>query len=141
MTEIRHAKPSDVKELMKLNILFNGENCTTYEKMEDSIRSNKDEVIYVASDEDKLVGFCCASIMKSACYSYLYGEVTELFVLKEYRRQGIGKELLQHTEKELSRYGVTHIHILTRVDNSAAKTLYHSCGYNDTPEMLLDKNL
>ena len=141
MITIRKAIPSDAKELMKLNTIFNGENSTTLEKMENMLHTNKDEIVYVASYNEILVGFSCAYIMRSACYSYNYGEVTELFVLKEYRKKGIGRKLLQHTENELSEHGVTHIHMLTHSSNIVAQSLYHSCGYTDTSEILLDKNI
>ena len=74
------------------------------------------------------------------CYANKYGEITELFVMDEYRRQGIGKKLLEATENELYKRGVKHLHVLTGDENTPAHTLYSSCGYTKTTEVLFDKD-
>ena len=137
---IRLANNSDAPELKILNDLFNGEGCNTVEEIEDSLLRNEQEIICVADDGNKLVGFCCGQVMKSMCYSYKYGEITELFVLEQYRRQGIGRHLLRATENELNKCGVNHLHVLTGNENAAAQTLYSLCGYIKTSEILFDKN-
>jgi ribosomal protein S18 acetylase RimI-like enzyme len=75
------------------------------------------------------------------CYPINYAEITELFVLDEYRQQGIGKRLFQFTEDILIKHEAKHFHILTGTKNIIAQALYHSCGYADTSEILLDKNI
>ena len=137
---MRLAKSSDAPELKILNDLFNGEGCNTVGEIEDSLIRNEQEIICVADDGNKLVGFCCGQVMKSMCYSYKYGEITELYVMEEYRRQGIGKQLLMATENELNKRGVNHLHVLTGNENVAAQTLYSLCGYVKTSEILFDKN-
>ena len=141
MIDIRLAKSSDAPELKNLNDLFNGDGCNTVEAIEESIERNGQEIVCVAADENKIVGFCCGQILKSMCYPYKFAEVTELYVIDEYRRQGIGKRLLKATENELAGQGVKHFHILTGDKNIIAQALYHSCGYGDTSEILLDKNV
>jgi ribosomal protein S18 acetylase RimI-like enzyme len=71
----------------------------------------------------------------------MYGEITELYVMEEYRRQSVGKQLLGITEIILYKKGVKHLHVLTGDKNYIAQTLYHSCRYRDTSEILLDKNM
>jgi ribosomal protein S18 acetylase RimI-like enzyme len=141
MINIRLANSSDAPELAKLNTLFNGEGNNTINAIEESINGNGQEIVCVAADGNKLVGFCCGQILKSMCYSYKYAEVTELYVMEEYRRQGIGKQLLSITENELNKHGVKHLYVLTGDKNFIAQTLYRSCGYRDTSEILLDKNM
>jgi len=137
---IRLAYCSDAAELKKLNDLFNGEGNNTVEAIKESLSGNEQEIVYVAAEGSILVGFCCGQIMKSMCYSYKYGEITELYVLEGYRRQGVGRKLLGATENELCRRGVKHFHVLTGDKNIVAQTLYMSCGYVITSEILLDKN-
>ena len=137
---IRHAKPSDASELHRLNELFNGEGCNSLENIKERLSSNTLETVCVADDGERLIGFCCSQIFKSFCYPIDYAEITELFVLDECRRHGVGKQLLSFMEAELKKHGVQHLHILTFKNNNAAKALYHLCGYADTSEMLLDKN-
>ena len=141
MIDIRLANNTDAPELNKLNNLFNGDGNNTIDAIEESINENEQEIICVAVDGNKLVGFCCGQILKSMCYSYKSAEITELYVMDGYRRQGIGKQLLDATEKELYRRAVKHLHILTGDKNVIAQTLYRSCGYRDTSEILLDKNM
>ena len=140
MIDFRTAQLSDAPELKKLNDLFNGEGCSTLEEIEESLKQNEQEIVCVAADGDKLVGFCCAQFLKSMCYPYDCAEITELYVMDEYRRQGIGKSLLQFTEAILIKREVKHLHILTGNENAVAQALYRSCGYTDTSEILLEKN-
>ena len=139
--EIRTAEMLDVPELKKLNDFFNGEGCSTAETIESSLKENGREIVCVAAKGNSLVGFCCGQIFASVCYSYRYAEITELYVMDEYRRQGIGRRLVTFTEEELCKHGVKHLHILTGEANEKAQALYRSCGYKKTSEILLDKNL
>jgi len=136
----RLAKISDTLELRKLNDSFNGEGCNTLKAIEESLKYNKQEIVYVAAAENMLVGYCCGQILKSMCYSYNYGEITELYVREEYRQQGIGRQLMMRIESEFRRHGVNHLHLLTDRNNSIAQALYRSCGFNDTSEILFEKN-
>jgi len=141
MIDIHLANSSNALELKKLNDLFNGDGNNTIETIEESLKGNGQEIVCVAADGDMLVGFCCGQILKSMCYSYKFAEITELFVMDEHRCQGIGRRLLDVTEKELYKRGVKHLHVLTGNKNKIAQTLYRSCGYGDTSEILLDKNM
>ena len=141
MIDIRLANSADAPELNKLNDLFNGDGNNTIDAIEESINGNEQELVCVAVNGNKLVGFCCGQILKSMCYSYKFAEITELYVIEKYRRQGIGKRLLSITENELNKRGVKHLHVLTGDKNFIAQTLYRSCGYGDTSEILLDKNM
>ena len=139
MIDYRTANINDAPELKKLNDLFNGEGCNTLEDIAESLKHNEREIVCVAANGSNLVGFCCGQITKSMCYPIYCAEITELFVMDGYRRQGIGKSLLQFTEDILIKRGVKHFHVLTGDKNIAAQALYRSRGYVDTSEVLLDK--
>ena len=64
MIDICLAKSSDSPELKKLNDLFNGDGNNTIEAIEESLKGNGQELVCVAADGDKLVGFCCGQILK-----------------------------------------------------------------------------
>ncbi|MCL2773392.1 MAG: GNAT family N-acetyltransferase [Oscillospiraceae bacterium] len=137
MIQIRLAQFSDAPELKKLNDLW--ENSNTVELIEKSIEENNREIVCVAAEINgninKLVGFCCGQIMKSMCYSDIYGEITECFVTEKYRRQGIGKQLTELIEIEFNKRGVNHLHLLTGKDNLAAEGVSRSLGYVDISEI------
>ena len=141
MFHIRLAKLSDAPELQKLNDLFNGEGTNSLEDISETLKTNTLETVCVADDRGRLAGFCCGQVCKSICCPILYAEITELFVMREYRRQGLGKQLLRYMETELINSGVRHFHILTSKDKFVAQALYHSFGFLDTSEMLLEKNV
>ena len=110
------------------------------ENIKEKLSSNALEIVFVADGGERLLGFCCSQVFKSFCYPVSYAEITELFVLDECRRRGIGRRLLNSMEAELKKQGVRHLHILTFTNNTAAKALYHLCGYVGASEMLLDKD-
>jgi len=139
MINYRIAGINDAPELKRLNDLFNGEDCNTLEDIAESLKHNEREIACVAANGSNLVGFCCGQFFRSMCYPINCAEITELFVMDGYRRQGIGKSLLQFTEDILIKRGVRHFHILTGDKNTAAQALYRSRGYADTSEILLDK--
>ena len=138
MIQIRLARFSDAPELKRLNDLFNGDESNTVEMIEKSLEENKQEIVCVASESDgntnKLVGFCCGQIIRSICYSILYGDITEFFVMEEYRRQDVGKRLIERIEMEFAGHGVNHLHHLIGKDNAAAQELFRSLAYVDTSE-------
>ena len=141
MIDYRTAHLSDAPELKELNDLLNGEGCNKLEAIEASLQRNEQEIVCVAVNGHKLVGFCCSQLLKSMCYPYNYAEITELYIINEYRRKGIGKHLLQYCENLLIKRDVRHFHVLTGSKNAVAQTLYRSNGYNDTSEILFDKNI
>ena len=138
---IRLAQPSDAAELHRLNELFNGTGSNSLSNITETLGINDLEIVCVAAQFDQLAGFCCSQICKSFCYPANYAEITELFVLDEYRRQGIGRQLLSNMEQLLIERGARHFHILTFKNNTIAQALYRSCGYSVTSEMLLDKDV
>ena len=141
MIDIRLAKPSDASELVKINDLFCGEGSNTADKIEESLINNDSEIVCVASEGSNLVGYCCGDISRSMSCPNKCGTVTHLYVLEGYRRQGIGRKLIESVENEFRKRGLIHLHISTGAENIAAQTLYHSCGYKDTSEFVMDKDL
>ena len=134
--KIRQAKSTDAVALKMLNDQFNGENSNTTESITASLKNNNREIVCVAEADGTLVGFCCGQIQTSMCYDYEYAVITEFFVTENHRRQGIGKQLLTATEKALNKKGITHFHLSTEGENTAALALYHACGYTKTSVML-----
>jgi len=142
---IRLAKTSDAPELARLNDLFNGQGSNSPDSVEESLKTNENEIVCVADvgavDESKLIGYCCGQIVRSMSRSYNSGDITDLFVIEEYRGYGVGRRLLARIENEFQKRGVSHLHISTGKENRAAQTLYRSCGYKETTEFILDKDL
>ncbi len=132
---------SDAPQLLHLNDLFNGEGSNTLAAIEDSIRSNSQEIVCIAADGDKLVGFCCGQIFKSMCYNVNYGEITELYVLETYRRKGTARGLMQFMEAEFRSQGIDNFQLFTGKNNEAAQAFYKALGYTETAEMMFRKRV
>lgn len=139
MIHARMAQASDAPGLKILNDLFNGEGSNSLAQIEQSLKGNEQELVCVAVEGDRLVGFCCGQIFKSMCYSSHYGEVTELFVLASHRRQGVASRLMTFIESEFRQRGIHHFQLFTGRENNAAQALYMSLGYSETSEMMLRK--
>ncbi len=73
-------------------------------------------------------------------YTHPHGEITELYVEDEYRRLGVGRELLLLAEKIAKENDVEELFVLTGLSNQKALRLYRSTGYEDG-DVVLSKEL
>jgi ribosomal-protein-alanine N-acetyltransferase len=137
--EYRLAVPSDASELLKLNDLFNGEDCNNLAAIKSSLKNNTQEIVCVAADGEKLRGFCCGQIFKSMCYDVNYGDITELFVIESYRRQGVASDLMSFIESEFQNQGINHFQLFTGGENKIGQAFYKRQGYEPTTEMMFRK--
>jgi len=126
---IRLAQVSDAKNLKALNDLFNDKDDTTLNELETSLRENKDEIIVCADIGTAIVGVCCIPIIKTMCFNWQCGFITEIFVQKEYRNRGIGTSLMKFAEKEIAKRGLKKTFLWTGKSNKKAQKLCMSFGY------------
>lgn len=85
---------------------------------------NLQHVFYLAAfHQDKMVGFLGAQIALDSA------DITNVAVLKEYRKQMIGTQLVYRMKKELVNMGVIEIYLEVRSSNIAARTLYQKAGF------------
>jgi GNAT superfamily N-acetyltransferase len=130
---IRKAHQSDYEELMELYNLFVGSD--RYSKHDnDSFQKvihNPNNVVFVAEDAGKLIGFASFSIRDVVRYPKPIAELDELFVLESYRKQKIGKSLMEVVEKTAKERNCYRIFIESHYDHRAAHMLYESLGYTN----------
>ena len=126
---IRLARVSDANKLKDFNDLFNDKDDTTLNELETSLRENKDEIIICADIGTAIVGLCCIPIIKTMCFNWQYGFITEIFVQKEYRNRGIGTSLMKFAEKEIAKRGLKKTFLWTGESNTKAQKLCMSFGY------------
>lgn len=82
---------------------------------------------YVAFDGDKLVGG--AGIFPTANLPQGCVELVKLYVLKDYRRHGIGRSLIDHAVLEAKRLGFKQIYLESMPELSKALDLYENLGF------------
>lgn len=129
MLEIRAARPTDALALVALNRRFNGETGATATTVAAALLAPGGELVFVAVEGGVLVGFCCAQVKRSMCYLEPHGEITEMYVAPQHRRQGLATGLLACAEQALAALGVREITLLTGDTNMAAQAAYEACGY------------
>jgi ribosomal protein S18 acetylase RimI-like enzyme len=136
---IKIADFNDIEKLYELNLLFGNE--TSIKEMESFMMKNNHEIICIAYEDTNAIGYCTGLIIKSICYKSCRLDIETLFVKDEYRKKGIGMELIKFMEREAISKNIFHFHINTNDNNKIAKLLYEKLGYKNTNEILLDKTI
>lgn len=101
------------------------------------LTTHQEYIVYVAEEENLLVGFVIGEIHAYNKSETLYyqgtkrAEAWDLFTNMKYRGKGIGSALLKALETECKQRGCQHI-ILNNVDseNKKAQELYVDLGYS-----------
>lgn len=84
----------------------------------------KETSLYIVAYEgETLVGIC------GLVTSFDEGEVLNVSVAKEYRKQGIAYQMLQHLLNEGESKGIKHFTLEAREGNVPARTLYEKLGF------------
>ncbi len=141
MFKIRTADISDAQELFRLNEEFNGKDVTQLSLLKKFLECNEQEIVFIALNENKAVGFCCVQIFKSMCYSKYYGEITELYVNEKYRRQGIAAGMLRYIEEYFADKNIGGYQLFTGGGNTSAQAFYEKQGYVKSNEIMYRKRL
>lgn len=85
----------------------------------------KDTIYLVAKEGKNVVGY-------SGIYCfYEDGEITNVAVEPAYRRQKVGKQLLDKLQEEAKTLGVTRFFLEVRVSNTGAIELYKTLGFRE----------
>ena len=138
----RIATASDAEQLRRLNEEFNGEDEITIESIIESLRNNPQEVVIVAEEDNALVGFVCVQLKKSFCYEDYMPEITEVYVMPEYRKRGIASNMILFAEEYCSKkYPLHKYELLTGKKNVAAQSVYGKLGYADDEEIHMVKRV
>lgn len=138
--QARLATEKDATELARLNQEFNGGENIAPENIIEHLKTSE-ELVVVATLDEKVVGFACGQSFHSFCYSSLVGEITELYVEKNARRLGLANMLISLLEKKLNSRGVKSIKILTGTNNEAAIKTYRNSHYEIDDVVVLEKEL
>lgn len=77
-------------------------------------------VFVVCEQNDKIVGY-------GGLYST--GDITNVAVLKEFRHQGIGKDIVEEIKNIAKSNNIDSIFLEVRVSNQNAIKLYEKCGF------------
>ncbi|MBR4049003.1 MAG: GNAT family N-acetyltransferase [Clostridia bacterium] len=139
---VRKATVSDAEQLGILNDEFNGKGETTVENIRESLLNNQQEIVIVDDENGVLAGFVCVQLKKSFCYDEYMPEITEVYVLPEYRKQGIASKMITFAEDYCSmNYPLHRYELLTSEKNLIAQSVYGKLGYTNDNELHLSKRI
>ena len=88
---------------------------------ENGVEYNFKKFSFIAKENDRIIGYLTG-------FSY-YSEITinNLIVLEEYRGQGVGTKLIEHTENYFKDKGFSNISLVT--NEFQAPKFYEKCGF------------
>lgn len=139
---VRKATEYDAEQLGFLNDEFNGKGETTVERIKESLLNNQQEIVIVDDESGVLTGFVCVQLKKSFCYDEYMPEITEVYVLPKYRKQGIASKMITFAEDYCSKnYPLHRYELLTSEKNLTAQSVYGKLGYTNDKELHLSKRI
>ena len=129
---VRKAEPTDIPEIMRINLDTLPENYPEYFFRQ--ILERYPEAFYVAETEGKVVGYIMCrmegGISNFGLRWVRRGHIVSVAVLQEYRRQKLASELITNSMKSLETvYAAKEVILEVRVTNRAAVKLYDKLGY------------
>lgn len=95
----------------------------------DARLKNNESVIFVAMDADKPVGFTQLYPTYSSARLTKNWILNDLYVDSNYRKQGIGEELIKTAMSFAKGQGSTFVQLETAINNLTAQRLYETIGF------------
>ena len=95
----------------------------TRKDFEREVKENAMAIYFVAMDGEKVVGYA------GMWHVITEGHITNVAVLREYRRQGIGDLLMVSMENAAAEKEMIGITLEVRINNEPAQRLYHKYGF------------
>lgn len=89
----------------------------------DFLLESKNHVVVCGKIGDEIVSFVSSSV------SFEQADILQVCVSKDFRRKGIGKELLKSFENIMKEKGVVELFLEVNEKNVPALALYNSCGF------------
>jgi len=131
--KIRLAQKNDYEDIIQLYNLFVGND--RYSKYDndsfEKVINNPSNYIFVALDNNRIIGFATFSIRDVVRYPKPIAELDELFVHEDYRKKGIGKLLMTEVENKAKEFDCYRLFIESHYDHKAAHKFYESLGYTN----------
>jgi len=94
---------------------------------------DRKEVFFVAEDDGKIVGYSEGIIenLPSPFKNKKVGVLESLYIIKEYRSQGLGERLSREVLKWLKSRGIKEYKLTVHHANATAYRLYKKMGFKD----------
>src|SRR5437667_9307576 len=132
--ECREVGKADAPKLVPLFEAFYGqwfgEPVTSQAVQRRIDQANGIETLVVAEGDGQILGFASLRLVPSLD-STPYAELSDLFVARPYRRQGVGRRLLEFIEHLSRERGADRLVLTTGLKNVDAQWFYRAVGFED----------
>lgn len=126
--KIRNAKIEDQIEISRLyRKLYSNEEGIELDTIPISNTLFKN-ILLVAEDQDKIMGFIWANFIAFGIRRY--GYIEDLYVEMDYRKQGIAKSLITAVKEEFKNLNTDAVFVTTEIENQIAQNFYLKEGFN-----------
>jgi ribosomal protein S18 acetylase RimI-like enzyme len=129
MLTIHQATPTDAPALAMLNAAFNDVHDPAEVIAERMRKAGDLETAFIARVDGAVAGFACVRISPCILYAQPHAELTELFVLPQFRRRGVARALALAAEQLARSRGAESLVALTNPSNKKAQAFYAALAY------------
>ena len=138
---VREVAANDAAEWFRLRKLLWDESSDDEHRMEmlDIYEHHETQLVLVAeTDDGKLVGFLEASIRPFVedCHTDHVGYLEGWFVEPEYRKHGIGRQLVEAAENWAREKGCTEMASDSEIGNDLSLSAHLNFGYEETSRLV-----
>ncbi|MCF4970046.1 GNAT family N-acetyltransferase [Nostoc sp. CMAA1605] len=95
--------------------------------------------IWLIQDQNSSVGYVIITFSYSLEYGGKDAFIDELYIDKDYQRQGIGKQTIKFLEEVCISLNVRALHLEVEKENTSAQSFYHQVGFVDHNRYLMTK--
>jgi GNAT superfamily N-acetyltransferase len=130
---IRPATLDDYERVIEMYIDFIGEDRYSNHDNDSfkEVIESPTNYFYVVEVDGKLVGFANMSTRRVVRYPIPIAELDELYIDPEYRKQGVGKELMLKIETTARQKGCYRVYIESASKFTTAHKFYEGIGYTN----------
>lgn len=115
----------------------------TWDEHEVTTLFNQDsELLLIAEDDKRLLGFAMGTIIEKARSPWNYGHLLWLGVVEDAAGLGLGGKLFDHFSAIMEQRGVRMLMVDTQADNKAAIAFFRKKGFeNPVDHLYMTKNI
>lgn len=123
----------EMEEVSDYNELAEGDVVTRSTDYREKRLAEEDYTVFIAEIEGEKAGFATVHDREHAPVfaKGTSGEISELFVKKDFRRQGIAGELIDKAVKWCRNRGLEAVELSVDTGNSSARELYEGKGFRE----------
>ncbi|ENQ3078981.1 GNAT family N-acetyltransferase [Bacillus sp. WLY-B-L8] len=100
-----------------------------HEQLEQFVQSKYGAVFVVTDEGQDMIGYGIASIKQDLVTDTLYGQIDEVYIREEYRRQQIAKNLVEYLTHWLNQESISSIQVYVDLDNKLALNFWENTGF------------